>query len=872
MATPRRTTPSPADALCHPLVLQGAWLRIDAWYRAGNLAPQPELSRWRLHPERELRLLAADLRAGQWKPDPWQQIPYPKKGAQLRHYALPTVRDQVAFMTFAVLLGPIVDQLTASFAFGNRWYRPIRWNRRCDRATWQKGPYPLLTSKSYLPYARSHGLYRRVAHWTVARMTNAELPAHDYGGPIQRPNDYSEESLPPWVQAHWWDTGGTNGNRAFWAALDLQLAYPSVQLEQLRNRLLRLRPTAEMFKQPHGLPTRIRHTLLRREDLRALGEQLVDALRSVEILSGDIPVDAWRPCCAAPKLPPKNQGLPTGLAVSGLLLNALLQSADSEIMNNLESRTGDEQAAFLRFADDMYLLSRSPHGLLSLIDDAWAALAGDGTVTLSSPTSPSNLYLNLTKIEPAPLARLVRAFLKHQGWTECKSCKQLRPSRDAVPMRLSRWWSRLTEADFVAYEEALSRTAVQPNEVGPFVTTLVARLSELGTDTLSERFGHGARERLGRLHELARFEIDDHQVRPETRRAFAANRLVRMWLPPEASEGALADIRDSISFVLQKTPWKFSLWRSVVRAAARRPVGERPEESDAAAEKWLSAQLRRVAYGRAPKDPRSWMRTWPEDDVRQSADRWKELYLSFHRASFWHALSEVLRELWRHHDRTKRQSIGDPGPPPGWWTVRALPTGGHREVVRFLGTLDKWVDVLYPPCQLAPPLEAWSWELDEIVGCALAVTTRLDLAKAWPRGTKPAETLVVPAEALTSTAPSTLRILAKAGRTLPHDGRARHLDHSTLAHIYQAGRHRDLGKLLFPPNEESRVLGAAQTPNHTIAVGVSLGCSGEIGPDLLVEAVHKTSIGDEPNRGDHLDLLEYGRARRLLLGHDPAQA
>ena len=39
------------DVLWHPLVLKGAWMRVEDWYRSGNLAPEPELSRWRLYPQ-----------------------------------------------------------------------------------------------------------------------------------------------------------------------------------------------------------------------------------------------------------------------------------------------------------------------------------------------------------------------------------------------------------------------------------------------------------------------------------------------------------------------------------------------------------------------------------------------------------------------------------------------------------------------------------------------------------------------------------------------------------------------------------------------------------------------------------------------------
>ena len=221
------------SALCHPLVLRGAWLRIDAWYRSGSLAPQPELELWRLHPEAELRKLRAELKAGAWRPAVWPQIPYPKKGAQLRHYTLPTVKDQVAFMAHMVLLGPLLDNCVENFAFGNRWYRPIVWNRRSAPPLWEFRPYPLLTNKAYRPFASSHGLYRRVANWTVARMTEVPLREKDYSGAVHHPADYSCETLPPWVRKDWWRGEEAKTERAAWATLDVELAFPSVRLDRL---------------------------------------------------------------------------------------------------------------------------------------------------------------------------------------------------------------------------------------------------------------------------------------------------------------------------------------------------------------------------------------------------------------------------------------------------------------------------------------------------------------------------------------------------------------------------------------------------------------------------------------------------------------
>ena len=345
-----------------------------------------------------------------------------------------------------------------------------------------------------------------------------------------------------------------------------------------------------------------------------------------------------------------------------------------------------------------------------------------------------------------------------------------------------------------------------------------------------------------------------------------------MWLPSNGSADALADIRESIAFVLQDTPWKFSLWRSVVRAAARRPFEHCSRESNSAAKEWLSAQLRRVAHVCETEDPRSWMHTWPEEDAVENEHlhtRLRDLYLSFHRAAFWHALADVLRQLWSHHDRTKRPAVGDPGPPPGWWTVRAVPTGRHREVAEFLSALDQWSNVLYPPGQPPPRFEHWTWELDQLVACVLASVPRRKSADAWRRTARPAGTLVVPAELLSVLAPQTLKLLVRAGRALPHRNRARCLNASALAHLYLAGQDRRLGPLLFPKLGRPRLLGASRDPDRTIALGVALGCSGHIDRHLLQRALAGQKIRAAGTGQDHLSLLEYSRVRRLLLGHAP---
>ncbi len=878
------------DLISHPQVLRAAWLRVDDWYRSGNLAPQPELSTWKLHPEAKLRDLRQALRTGNWKLGEWLRVPYPKKGMSLRHYWMPTVRDQVAFMAHMVLLGPLLDDQISNFAFGNRWYRPIAWDRRKDPARWHLRPYPFLDKRTYLPYSRSHGLYRRVASWTVSRMVGTEIQRVDFSGRVQAPEDYPGRTLPEFTRESWWPPPKSGARpRAHWAALDLQLAYPSVCLNQLGEAFeSMLTPECDFFPDiVRGYPDVVVEALRNSEVRLAIAGNLIDALRNIrECETPLIPRDSWRPHHATQELPPDNQGLPTGLAISGLLLNALLHSADLQIFKYLESQRGECRGAFLRFADDMTVLSLSASGLFALIDEVWRAIAGNRKAVLAVQQSESNLRLNVGKFGPAGVQEVLLKYLSDYGWKKkCKTCKATFP-RDCrkAPKTLNAWWAARRAADKgkPSLLDKLNRATVGPNEMGPFVTTLVERLSEIGRDTLVERFGRGARNRLVQLHELARFEIDDNQVRPDTRRAFAANRLVAAWLSvdTQAARKEISEIRDSIEFVLQETPWKFALWRAVVRAAGQRPILDSDKEDEKRAHredekrarKWISRLLRRIAChpgtrGEGQHQPGVWAKTWPTADPAKHHDRdpsWCSLYLSYHRAAFWQALANEILNLRRHDDQIASSRVGRAGPSPRLWAVRAIPEGSHGKVADFLADLDRWVKILYPNTHARRELSARRWELDQLVVAVLATARRATLAEAWRQCKQPEDLLMVPESAICLALPKTTDILRRCNRLQAIDGKTRSLNTPALAHVYLGSPDSNLSALLFPDDGRPRI----KTPRdnaRVVMMGIALGCSDRIPTSRLSRIVAKPATVVKQVLDDPLTLNEYGRARSVLM-------
>lgn len=872
------------EVLGHPVILRGAWLRVDSSYRYGELAPQPELSRWRLNPEAKLRELADALRCDGWKPEPWRQVPYPKKGARLRHYVMPTVRDQVAFMAHMVALGPILDQQVANFAFGNRWYRPITWDRRAESPCWVNRPYPVLTNKSYLPYGRSHGLFRRVTHWTVARMTQAPLPAKDDSGRAQLPEDYQASTLPKWTRKDWWE-GATEASRAFWAALDIELAYPSVRIAQLTTAMEQaLRREVQFSELFDGCPEPVRHALAVEGIRVEIGHRLTKALGDVDVNTSDIPQDAWGPP-PGHRLPKVSatpyKGIPTGLGISGMLLNVAFLEPDREIGRYLNATSGEGRGAIVRFADDMYVLSRSSEGLLSLIEVVHGALSGVGATALARPNESSNICINLKKLKPEPVREVVAGYLLDNGWTECETCKQPLPPPEQTQATngLLGWWTEESEREkFVSRREALERTAIERGAVGPFVTSLVERLSDMGTDTLRQRFGEGARDHLARLHELARFEIEDEQVRPDTRRMFSINRLVRAWLPRAREAGEedkeLRQIRETIGFVLDRTPWKFAIWRAVVRAAARRPLGssESTEDTNAEAATWLSNQLRRITRSVESEGSAAWLNVWPEealddDHASERAEDWRELYLSFLRGAFWRAIAEAVREL-RLHALRSDNSGGTRVSSPANWTARAVADGDHALVAAMLCRIDEWVKVLYP-LKSDTNITSRPWELDELVVAILATHSTVELAQAWRSADSAGAVLRVPISARLNEMPRARQLLAACGR-LQRTGprRNRKLDYWALANVRLGCLDEGLGSVLFPASIRPRIRSTSSNPQGALAAGLALGCFEWIGSALANRAIPSMDGGLTLFQRDAFVLQNYERARRVIVGQE----
>ena len=179
-----------------------------------------------------------------------------------------------------------------------------------------------------------------------------------------------------------------------------------------------------MTKLYGGYPHAILNALADPKEIERGACGLMNALDRVDIDPNPISSNAWRPAHSRGDLPPKEKdpGLPTGLAVSGILLNVALHPADQLVLRYL----GDHRhGAIVRFADDILVLAQSERGLFDLMEAVWRGLAEDSTARLARAKTESNLHLNWVKIEPRSIRDIVTCFLKDQGWEECEQCRHL---------------------------------------------------------------------------------------------------------------------------------------------------------------------------------------------------------------------------------------------------------------------------------------------------------------------------------------------------------------------------------------------------------------------------------------------------------------
>ena len=105
-------------------------MRVEGWYRSGNLAPEPRTFALASPSEAELRTLGSAFREDTRLPIRSPQVPYTKKGACLLTTRFPPSEIRSRSWRIWYSSAGCWTAVSPNFVLGNRWNRRIAWERR----------------------------------------------------------------------------------------------------------------------------------------------------------------------------------------------------------------------------------------------------------------------------------------------------------------------------------------------------------------------------------------------------------------------------------------------------------------------------------------------------------------------------------------------------------------------------------------------------------------------------------------------------------------------------------------------------------------------------------------------------------------------
>jgi hypothetical protein len=153
--------PSKLDQLVSYDNLIWAWEKVHKYYTSVDTwFDEVRVSAFESRLQAELHSIAADLQERRYLTHPLQLLPQPKKPGrdgklQLRQAFLVDVRDQVATVAYANVIGGELDARMPTWSYGNRLYRSLR---RVEEGHFERtniGPYRNSSGEIYRRWGQS---------------------------------------------------------------------------------------------------------------------------------------------------------------------------------------------------------------------------------------------------------------------------------------------------------------------------------------------------------------------------------------------------------------------------------------------------------------------------------------------------------------------------------------------------------------------------------------------------------------------------------------------------------------------------------------------------------------------------------------------
>lgn len=338
------------DLITSPENLAWAWRKARRLYlEADGFVDFGEIAEFELDIERQLELIGRDLAAGAYKLTELAHLPQPKKpdenGPRMRQFFHIAVRDQVAWLAIANVIGPTLDYKMPKWSYGNRLYKAAWWEDHDGSDTLQIGPYRHSSGRLYRKFQHSWPLFRRHLSLTARAMVDGIGDPELLDEPERHALQYEER--PAYLYPDYWPA--LESKMLFHASLDLERFYPSITTQSI---LRAFESHLDGFSRDLWLKPLLSKML---------------AFTISDKNSCRLADDLVQPVTEAGAFP----HIPTGLMVAGLLANAAMLPIDDEVERALLLK---RNVAHFRFVDDHAILAPDFDALVAWIKDYEAIL------------------------------------------------------------------------------------------------------------------------------------------------------------------------------------------------------------------------------------------------------------------------------------------------------------------------------------------------------------------------------------------------------------------------------------------------------------------------------------------------------------------
>lgn len=458
------------ELLILPENLLWAWRKARKCYRmADGLFDQAELAAFELNLEAELDSIRSDFAEWKYVCAPLKLVPQPKKPdangkPRFRQYFQLAVRDQVAWIALANVLGPEIDKRMPAWSYGNRLYRAAWYEESSPEDPHSKlniGPYRHAAGNLYRHFKHSWPLYRRHISLTARRMVSATIDENELDAGERLALKQSEGLA--YLDPSHWARPLSNDDRIFAASLDLSKFYPSVRKTAIEKAFASFLPEYT-------------------DELGALVDQMLTFTVQTEGVSDETKSEVVPPVASGPF-----ERIPTGLFVGGFLANVAMLPVDIEVDAALALR---RNVAHFRFVDDHEVLA---YDFKSLV--GWLSL-----------------YSELLE--------------KHEIGAEIEPDKFVPPELKWILDRDSALPAGETIEGLI--EKASSAAKVNGRKPTELMTRTLAQVSMLAATDFDLLTDAGRGQRLEQLEWLLLANIPDQEIRGDTRMAFAAAQIAAL--------------------------------------------------------------------------------------------------------------------------------------------------------------------------------------------------------------------------------------------------------------------------------------------------------------------------------------------------------